>query len=301
MPLYPTTNRLSIGGEERILNENSTPSPYETTWNDSSNNFGQRAIDSSNRSFTTVHNNQRALVPQNQPLNPNQYYVNTKYYSSLPPSEAIADRSIIEYHQKGSDYTRLPMKSVDLTNQVRYPMPIFHDYGQSFPYTMYKNKMFEKPLSYEDSLIRDHYPKKFAITHSIIMIILSITVFVLQIIMIIYQSPYYFIGGGLWSGLYFLLCASLALVLTKNHNYSLFIVTILLYLLGVLLVAVGGLIVVNSMAIYSFLNCYTSPCATSVNPYNVTNLAIGCVIIIMGVIFLLKMQCSVNSRVRVNF
>ncbi len=213
MPLYPTTNRLSIG-EGGILNENS-PLPYETIWNDSSNNFGQRGVDGSNRSIASVYNNQRAPVIQNQPLNPNQYYVNTKYYGSSPPAEAIADRSIIEYHQKGNDYTRLPMKSVDITNHVRYPMPIFHDYGQTFPYTVYKNRMFEKPLSYEDSLVRDHYPKKFATTHSIIMIILSIIVFVLQIIMIVYQSPYYFIGGGLWSGLYFFLCASLALVLSK--------------------------------------------------------------------------------------
>ena len=86
----------------------------------------------------------------------------------------------------------------------------------------------------------------------------------------------------------------------KKHNHSILIITILLYLLGVLLIAVGGLIVVNSMAIYSALNCYSSPCS-SVNAYNAPSLAIGCIIIVMGIIYLIKIQCSVNNSPKVNY
>ena len=230
MPLYPTTDRLSLaaGGGGRSgggppINDNISPLPFETTWNDFNTPNNVRPVDGSNRSPTLAYNIQRG-VPQNQPFNPNQYYANTKYYNSHSLAEAMVDRSVTEYNQYGDGYTRLPMKSVDFSNQVRQPVmqPIYHDFGQNPPYTIYKGRVFE-PLSYEDNLIRDRYPKKFAIAHSAIMIILCLTAVVLQIIMIIYQSPYYFIGGGIWSGLYFILCAILALVLSRIKYIQVFV------------------------------------------------------------------------------
>ena len=226
MPLYPTTNRLSQGA---LFYEGNglTPIPYEASRyeSNSANSLIVRPSDGSNRSPTSVYFNQEGSIVQPQvqmqpqePLNPNHFYTNTKYHN-IPPVEYHYNKPILDQHQNEREYTRIPMKSVDLSNnQVKPLQPIYHDYSYFPPLNQYRAKLLEKPLSYEDSLIRDRYPRNFAIVHSIIMIILSLTVIVLQIVMIIYQSPYYFIGGGIWSGAYFILCASLAIVLGKFQN-----------------------------------------------------------------------------------
>jgi hypothetical protein len=86
----------------------------------------------------------------------------------------------------------------------------------------------------------------------------------------------------------------------KKRSYSMFIVTCLLYFLGVLLVSVGGLIVVNSIALYSALNCTTTLC-TSVDPYGVSLIPIGGLLMISGLIYLIKMQCSINNSPKISY
>lgn len=79
-------------------------------------------------------------------------------------------------------------------------------------------------------MLERRYPVKFAIAHSIIFIFGCALAFIVQILMIVYQSPYYFLVPGIWVPIYKLVSIILHLVLSELKHHFLQILFLLISL-----------------------------------------------------------------------
>ena len=153
----------------------------------------------------------------------------------------------VDYHYKRpnmvleddkSNYTIVPRhKSIDIgginsVQQNHNPKQIYNYFGRrSYSTNIHKihndhefvQKNEDLYMSDEERLFRNQYPEKFVKIHSSIMIVLSLTVIVMQILSMIYQAPYYYIASGIWAGAYFFAAAILALLIRQysiSYYYS---------------------------------------------------------------------------------
>jgi hypothetical protein len=133
---------------------------------------------------------------------PNPKWFHDDLYHVPPPTHGLPYKPRNSF-ESGYSTMRSP--------NVMYPYP--HHYG--YPYNGYRKRVEPVYLSHEDKLLADRYPVTFVIVHSIIVILLSLTAIALQIVMIVYQTPYYFVGAGIWVGVYFLISAFLELLISK--------------------------------------------------------------------------------------
>ncbi len=78
----------------------------------------------------------------------------------------------------------------------------------------YRQQLKAQRQQFQQKMLEENYPVKYVIGHAILVGALSLTVIVLQIVMIIYKSPNYNIGSGIWVGLYLLIAISLALLIS---------------------------------------------------------------------------------------
>ena len=78
--------------------------------------------------------------------------------------------------------------------------------------------------------LEDDLPVGYLMLHCIILWILALLLVAIQIALIVYKSPLYYICSGFWVGAYFLLCSLVTALLSKNllknnenhYNYSIF-------------------------------------------------------------------------------
>jgi hypothetical protein len=77
-----------------------------------------------------------------------------------------------------------------------------------------RQQLMAQRQQFQQKMLEENYPVKYIIGHAILVGALSLTVIVLQIVMIIYKSPNYNIGSGIWVGSYLLIAISLALLIS---------------------------------------------------------------------------------------
>ena len=111
----------------------------------------------------------------------------------------------------------VPSAPIYLPSAIMVPPVLVNDH---YIINSLHDSIREKSLAHQKTQIQknqleQNYPVKYVLCHSIIMIILSITVIVIQVLMIIEKSPNYFVGSGIWVGVFFLIAACLAMVLSK--------------------------------------------------------------------------------------
>ena len=205
MPLYPSRENRRSSYDARMLEKSS--SAYEPN---SYNSQPFRQSDDIN------DESQRYQQPPIISPSPSRY---------LEPPKVRYTRQSFDYHSynstsiqpeipppsSGNEYSRLPSKSVDMQQQPLRPIYYSNSYN---PQKIQNYKKGFDDLSNEDRLLRDRYPVKFAAIHGTIMILLSLAAIALQIVMIVYQAPLYFIGSGIWSGVYFIFTAGLAILIS---------------------------------------------------------------------------------------
>lgn len=79
----------------------------------------------------------------------------------------------------------------------------------------YDNEQHRITLIYSQKRLEESYPVVFAKIHALIVFCVSVAAIVIQILIIIFEAPYYQIGGGIWVSVYFFIPAILSIVTSK--------------------------------------------------------------------------------------
>ena len=78
-----------------------------------------------------------------------------------------------------------------------------------------RQALYRQQQEYQQKILEEKYPVKYVIVHSIIVVLLSITAIVIQILMILDKSIFYYYGTGIWIGVILLITAFVALAISK--------------------------------------------------------------------------------------
>lgn len=139
-----------------------------------------------------------------------------------------------DLYQRNSNYSN--MNTTSFTNvssgfngmpyTTQIPMqPVITMYGANYqPMTyeemmIYRQQLIQQRQAYNQKMLEERYPVKYVLVHASILILLSIAAIVIQVFIIIKSISYYHIGSGIWAGVYFILAASLALLLSRTISY----------------------------------------------------------------------------------
>ena len=182
--------------------------------------------------------------------------------------------------------------------------------------TILTNTQSMQPINYEEFMLQrqsvidqeremmqkkmdDYFPLTFIVTYSFIFIVICLTIISLQITMIVFDVTLANIGGGIWCGIYFLIAVGLALSTVFHRQYSLMHASLVMHFFGMFL-AIGGLVVVNIVALTRFNFCgslyFNQNCANQSLPgSHIAMVIFGCICFLLCLVFFAYIQCSVFS------
>jgi hypothetical protein len=182
--------------------------------------------------------------------------------------------------------------------------------------TILTNTQSMQPINYEEFMLQrqsvldqeremmqkkmdEYFPLTFIVTYSFIFIVICLTIISLQITMIVFNVTLANIGAGIWCGVYFLIAVGLALSTVFHRQYSLMHASLVMHFFGMFL-AIGGLVVVNIVALTRFNFCgslyFNQNCANSALPgSHIAMVIFGCICFILCLVFFSYIQCSVFS------
>jgi hypothetical protein len=85
--------------------------------------------------------------------------------------------------------------------------PYMNRWGQLSPQfyqqeIAFQEEWMRQQKEYFRKIIKERYPVKFAIASSTILIIICLIEIAMQIIIIVNKAPLYYVGGGIWAGLF---------------------------------------------------------------------------------------------------
>jgi hypothetical protein len=83
-----------------------------------------------------------------------------------------------------------------------------------------RETMLHLEREYQKIMLKEIYPGNFVLVYSFIIGMICVALFVLQTIMIIYQYSFFYVGINMWVSAYFLVLASLALLMSKYFNIN---------------------------------------------------------------------------------
>jgi len=78
-----------------------------------------------------------------------------------------------------------------------------------------RQQIIQQQKEYFKKLIKERYPVKFAIATSAILIVICLIEIVMQIIIIVNKAPLYYVGAGIWAGLFGIVLAVLTMATGK--------------------------------------------------------------------------------------
>ena len=100
------------------------------------------------------------------------------------------------------------------TTTLRGEMPYGMNYYEQ-AVIQHKIMLRQREEEYLKKKLKEDYPVKFIIGHSIAVTVVCVTLIALQIAMFVNQSPVYFVASGFWVSAYLLIPMTLVLCVSK--------------------------------------------------------------------------------------
>ncbi|CAF0782334.1 unnamed protein product [Brachionus calyciflorus] len=178
------------------------------------------------------------------------------------------------YHHQIPPYGRLGQPYILTKHNIIYENDVTYKQRRMSWSCLQKNRLNEQ--------LNKCFPFVFVKTIGLSLLLNSIIQIGLQIALMATNGALWWVGAGIWGGVYLLITALLTLLLIPIRSYWLFIITYLMHLFGIL-VAIGAYLVVNIIAISE----YTVLCSYFPNCFNGQVKSLNYIMFFLGVICLI--------------
>ena len=175
-----------------------------------------------------------------------------------------------------------------------------HNYQTDTPHlyqlSMYINNEFEnQKREFTIRTFSENYPTKFALFYSFLTIVIGLAEIALQIFSILYQGAFYYIGSGIWAGIYCVLLGLLALSLIKWKNYTLIYLNF--FANAFISLVFTALIAINGIGIPYYFSDYFYPLSKENFITTISMLVLGVMATILCILYLVILsKLGVNRR-----
>ena len=161
----------------------------------------------------------------------------------------------------------------------------------------YRQQMLVQQREFINRRLKENFPTKYVLLHSVSLILIGLAAIGLQIALIVLRSTNYYVGQGIWAGLVCILLAGLSLLLIKKRTYGYFIASIICTSFG-LMVIFGGLIIANIIGINSFSCSFSSNrCDNSYTGLNIAMIVLGVLAFILCIAYFIALPISIQACV----
>ena len=113
-------------------------------------------------------------------------------------------------------YGNQPATMNGYSQPIIMTMPML-TYEQQMAYT---EDMMRQQREYVQKKLEEKYPSKFAKIYALIMIFIAIVEIALNIVSIVFDGGYAYVGHGIWGGAFLVVLALLAISLSKLNFHS---------------------------------------------------------------------------------
>ena len=224
----------------------------------------------------------------------------TDYNSNQEPPHLVITRQSNPYHHHVQPYGQLGEPYVISKHTLLYPednvstVAVYETKAatKSTTSTTKWSAFQRRRLSQQLNMC---FPFLYVVTHLSCLILNSIIQIGLQIALMSTNGALWWVGAGIWTGVYMIITALVTLLLVYNRSYCTFVISYLMHLFGVL-VAIGGYLVVNIIGISEYTdrcsyypNCFNQ----NVKPISYILFWLGVICIIMLLLYLVLMPCCI--------
>lgn len=204
---------------------------------------------------------------------------NGPYHHQLPPYGKLGEPYVVTKHTIAHD----PDDSISTST-----------YTQTQTQTnAFKSKWSLSQMKRLNHQLNKCFPFLYVVTHAACLILNSIIQIGLQIALMSTNGALWWVGAGIWTGVYFLITGLVTLMLVYNRSYCTYIAAYVLHVFGVL-VCIGGYMVVNIIGISEYINpcSYYPNCFNAdVKPISYIMFWLGVICLIMILLFIVLMPC----------